>query len=251
MFYCNSRYYSPELGRFIQPADVSSLNPSSINGLNLYTYVNNNPVGNAYNSSNFSAKKHMIVERPIILGKNNKNMKNDSKNCYWWVSLIKEVMIGLGEVIGQSSWIMTETGKAFSNYYFIYEGASRYQILDMLEGPSLLPNHPLGKTFKGISIITMAVDVFSRIYESIEKKHSFVQGTLNFTLAAVKNIGVYIVSSKVASFVGMAIGSKFGAALGAWAGPVGVIGGALAGALIGWMIDEFGDILIEYLIDLV
>ena len=46
------RYYSPELCRFIQPADVSSLNPYSINGLNLYAYANNNPVGIAYSSSN-------------------------------------------------------------------------------------------------------------------------------------------------------------------------------------------------------
>ena len=38
------RYYSPELCRFIQPADVSSLNPLSINGLNLYSYGNNNPI---------------------------------------------------------------------------------------------------------------------------------------------------------------------------------------------------------------
>ena len=47
----SSRYYSPELGRFIQPADVSSLNPQSINGLNLYTYALNNPIGVNYNSS--------------------------------------------------------------------------------------------------------------------------------------------------------------------------------------------------------
>ena len=46
-----SHYYSPELGRFIKPEDVSSLNPSSINGLNLYSYANNNPIGIAYSSS--------------------------------------------------------------------------------------------------------------------------------------------------------------------------------------------------------
>ena len=45
------RYYSPELCRFIQPADVSSLNPHSTNGLNLYAYANNNPIGIAYSSS--------------------------------------------------------------------------------------------------------------------------------------------------------------------------------------------------------
>ena len=51
MFWLSSRYYSPELGRFIQPADVSTLNPSSINGLNLYSYANNNPIGVAYRAN--------------------------------------------------------------------------------------------------------------------------------------------------------------------------------------------------------
>ena len=48
----SSRYYSPELGRFIQPADVSSLNPQSINGLNLYTYAVNNPIIIKYDNFN-------------------------------------------------------------------------------------------------------------------------------------------------------------------------------------------------------
>lgn len=55
------RYYSPEFGRFIQPADVSSLNPSSINGLNLYAYANNNPIGNAYNSSGYSGNISPLI----------------------------------------------------------------------------------------------------------------------------------------------------------------------------------------------
>ena len=38
------RYYSPELCRFIQPNDIEYLDPSSINGLNLYCYCMNNPV---------------------------------------------------------------------------------------------------------------------------------------------------------------------------------------------------------------
>ena len=50
-FWLSSRYYSPELGRFIQPADVSSLTPSSINGLNLYSYANNNPINIQYNTT--------------------------------------------------------------------------------------------------------------------------------------------------------------------------------------------------------
>ena len=38
------RYYSPELCRFIQPADVSSLDPQTTNGLNLFIFKWNNPL---------------------------------------------------------------------------------------------------------------------------------------------------------------------------------------------------------------
>ena len=48
LFWLSSRYYSPELCRFIQPADVSSLNPYSINGLNMFSYGKNNPINNSY-----------------------------------------------------------------------------------------------------------------------------------------------------------------------------------------------------------
>ena len=44
LFYCNSRYYSPELCRWISPDSIEYLDPESINGLNLYTYCGNNPV---------------------------------------------------------------------------------------------------------------------------------------------------------------------------------------------------------------
>ena len=44
LFYCNSRYYSPELCRFINPDDVGYLDPSSVYGLNLYCYCMNNPI---------------------------------------------------------------------------------------------------------------------------------------------------------------------------------------------------------------
>ena len=44
LFYCNSRYYSPELCRFISPDSIEYLDPQSINGLNLYAYAQNNPI---------------------------------------------------------------------------------------------------------------------------------------------------------------------------------------------------------------
>ena len=43
-FWLSSRYYSPELCRFISPDDVEYLDPESVNGLNLYCYCMNNPI---------------------------------------------------------------------------------------------------------------------------------------------------------------------------------------------------------------
>ena len=44
LYYCSSRYYGPEVGRWISPDSIDYLNPESINGLNLYAYCLNNPV---------------------------------------------------------------------------------------------------------------------------------------------------------------------------------------------------------------
>ena len=44
LYYLQTRYYDPEVGRFLSQDDVSYLAPDSINGLNLYAYCGNNPV---------------------------------------------------------------------------------------------------------------------------------------------------------------------------------------------------------------
>ena len=43
-YYLKSRYYSPELGRFISPDRIEYLEPKKVAGLNLYAYCNNNPI---------------------------------------------------------------------------------------------------------------------------------------------------------------------------------------------------------------
>ncbi len=46
LYYLKTRYYDPEVGRFITIDDISYLDPETINGLNLYAYCGNNPVMN-------------------------------------------------------------------------------------------------------------------------------------------------------------------------------------------------------------
>ena len=45
-YFLKTRYYDPEIGRFMTIDDISYLDPESINGLNLYAYCGNNPVMN-------------------------------------------------------------------------------------------------------------------------------------------------------------------------------------------------------------
>ena len=44
LYYLKTRYYDPEVGRFINADDITYIDPETINGLNLYAYCGNNPV---------------------------------------------------------------------------------------------------------------------------------------------------------------------------------------------------------------
>ena len=46
LYFLKTRYYDPEIGRFITIDDLQYLDPETINGLNLYAYCGNNPVMN-------------------------------------------------------------------------------------------------------------------------------------------------------------------------------------------------------------
>ena len=44
LYYLQTRYYDPEIGRFISQDSIEYADPESINGLNLYAYCGNNPI---------------------------------------------------------------------------------------------------------------------------------------------------------------------------------------------------------------
>lgn len=46
LYYLQTRYYDPEVGRFISQDDIDYAEPEVINGINLYAYCGNNPVMN-------------------------------------------------------------------------------------------------------------------------------------------------------------------------------------------------------------
>ena len=58
LYYLMTRYYDPEIGRFVNADDVSYLAPETLNGLNLYAYCLNNPVMNSDPEGTFW---HLII----------------------------------------------------------------------------------------------------------------------------------------------------------------------------------------------
>ena len=44
LYYLQTRYYDPEIGRFLNMDDISYADPEQFHGLNLYAYCGNNPV---------------------------------------------------------------------------------------------------------------------------------------------------------------------------------------------------------------
>ena len=62
LYWVSSRYYSPELCRWISPDSIKYLDPESINGLNLYAYCGNDPINYADPSG------HVAISTLILYG---------------------------------------------------------------------------------------------------------------------------------------------------------------------------------------
>ena len=119
------RYYSSELGRFIKPDDVSSLNPSSINGLNLYAYANNNPIGIAYSSSGVDANGGMVSSiTSSVEGLNfgHRGTISNSSNIFGALGILAVgVGLAVGGIVG-GVWAVAIGITAAVATYILWEG---------------------------------------------------------------------------------------------------------------------------------
>ncbi len=68
MFYCNSRYYDHEIGRWISPDSIDYLDLESINGLNLYTYCGNNPIMYTDSDGHMPKWAQWLIRGGLIVG---------------------------------------------------------------------------------------------------------------------------------------------------------------------------------------
>ncbi len=68
LYYLQTRYYDPELGRFISQDSIEYAAPETINGLNLYAYCANNPVMNIDPTGKFFISLLVAIAAGAIIG---------------------------------------------------------------------------------------------------------------------------------------------------------------------------------------
>ena len=252
MYYLQSRYYDPVLCRFISPASALSVTSESLDGLNLYVYANNNPINIQYKTSLTSSASvgeemiNSVCASTIVRGGTSSSGLSLRAMPEWikYSSSALDVFSSFAGVLEISVWSVTSSGRAFSDFHYVAYGINRFTQLDKLTSP-------LRKACKGISVGLIFADLGMDVYNSLQQGYSFAQGATSFVLTAAKDIGIYYASTGVASAVGGYIaGSKLGTALGSWGGPVGMIIGAVVGFAVGYIIDEFGNVIIDWAVGL-
>ena len=258
LFLVTSRYYSPELGRFIQPEDVSSLNPSSINGLNLYSYANNNPIGIAYSSSNVCFGTGGGMVNSLSLG-GSLGGGTIGRNSSSWFTTLPAVPNALKH-ISKANDVFSAVSHSFMIGKYLF-GNGKLHTLSYLDdmrmlgvnpakGLSSLPN---ASWLNKLGYVFSAIDGVVTIYDNLQQGNSWGQALLDGALSFGKSAA----SAWVGGFVGANVGGMIGAALGSiipipGVGTfIGFVVGTGVGIVVSWFVDDVLGLLKDGLLDLI
>ena len=84
LYYLQTRYYDPELGRFISQDNISNIDPLSINGLNLYAYCYSNPLSHgSANNAYTPITIPNIAQGKKVANRNNTDIIENHLRPHW------------------------------------------------------------------------------------------------------------------------------------------------------------------------
>ena len=241
LFLVTSRYYSPELGRFIQPADVSSLNPSSSNGLNLYSYANNNPISIANSGFDVSGTtgSGMVnsIEKTHNLTGNNisESARRISLPTVPW--LVENATTMYGAV---SSLI---SGVPIFNFYWIYRRRinQEFKLYGISKWKTSLQLSNVSFKMGALDGALIGVNVLIDMYDSYQRGVSTEGILLGGTLTAASGVLMFYTNKSImwaTTTIGTAICPGLGTAIGFG---VGLIGSILLDIWLGNKIEDWID----------
>ena len=234
LYYLQTRYYDPELGRFISQDNISNIDPLSINGLNLFAYCLSNPV--MFKCDNIS--NGVTTGKAIKAVSKTTSSNRPQSTVFDWVV----DCIGIHSSI--SGLYTALTTIAYNAGYF-------YKNVDMFKDDMALlgvspKNGVLG--FNGFSWKLSKGDIFSvvlgvglDIYDSIQRGVSTGGVILGASLTAAKSIGLIYLNKGILN-LSTAIGSAI-------CPGVGTVVGFIIGSIICLVIDIKVSELTDGLID--
>lgn len=216
LYYLQTRYYDPEVGRFLNMDDISYADPEQTHGLNLYAYCANNPVNYVDAAGLF----------PISLFGSG-------------VDFLKDIIFGIGrEALRASSrafaalsvipqFIIESSGNARFNpaYLLGMKKATRFDYFGKVLTKS-------SKILGVASYILLAADIGLSIYNNVT----------NPNLSTSRKITDSIVDVAF-SAGGFFLSLGAGALIGSIGGPIGMVLGAFAALAVNvgiWAFQSFG-----------
>ena len=205
MYYCNSRYYDPQMGRWLNSDDISYLDPLTLNGLNLYAYCFNNPIINIDSKGNYPESKSQAVDI---------------------MSLILESGIGSG--LALAGWAIKTGAKANNIGIGIFKQTQIKQLTGLTKASGAL-----SKISTGLAIVSIGISVIEGIQRDITRGYS----TDRIVSNAVTNTVIYGGLTLGAGAIGAKIGAAFGSIVPGLGNVIGAAVGFAIGIGIGFLFD--------------
>ena len=213
LFWCNSRYYNPEWGRWLTPDSIEYLEPGNINGLNLYCYCYNNPIS-YYDSNGHS---------PVIAN------WFSASNIFDLTATLGQLMIG-GAVIGGQYAVLNAVRP--NNIGIGIWNKMRNSAIKGFEADV----KKLNKASTILAVLTVAVQVGEGIYTDINRGYSTDRVISN----AVVNTAIYGGTMAITSLAG----AKAGAFIGSFC-PIPVVG-TVVGTAVGFAVGTIAGLLLDF-----
>ena len=94
LYYLQTRYYDPEIGRFLNMDDISYADPEQIHGLNLYAYCANNPVNYVDPTGHFIVSLIVSMVVGAVIGGVMGGVKALSRGDNFWGGVLSGALIG-------------------------------------------------------------------------------------------------------------------------------------------------------------
>ena len=100
LYYCSSRYYSPELCIFTSIDSIEYLDCESINGLDLYCYCLNNPINIVYSGASIGGSSSEVMINSVALNSINNGSHLDGSNSFGRSVFLGNLISGVSAVHG-------------------------------------------------------------------------------------------------------------------------------------------------------